>query len=406
MRRSERGLCVKCLALLALLIPCNVVYGQDIDLAPVWQTRTFTTRSNEIGRLQSNGAYEVPFAATDGPQVQGLFELLREFHQRRSYLRLPYDFGGAISRSKFRITAISSLPRPKGNFPAFGASWSASGQIAHEVHLKLSNTFSMSEGSLTTSSVGKATTASASSLVNVTFDFNAQRRVLTIWCRDGFSNNAGPQARSGQYFVTGRTNTISMSENRDIGGGFVDKILLFSYGRETMQNRTLIKSRIGPFPYEVQAGAVRVDSLRTSDGAAELFVDFSGSFKTDCSGTAKQYAQVLSGSCGINGQWKGEISFTSKSGKLENALSGRCATQVATLPITVNWTAPKAKLDSLLRLKVNTSSKGSGSATYSGVYDSALGGCQLVVQADQYRLDETIKATGVKESNGAINVKF
>jgi hypothetical protein len=397
---------VAALAAVALLIPSNSLPGQDVDLAPAWRTRASTIRSSEIGRLQSTGAYEVQFGVADGAQVQGLFQLLREFRQRGTWLRLPYDHGGAISRSKFRMTRIANLPQPNGDFPAFRTSWSASGETAHEFHFKLSSSFSMSEGNLTTSSVGNAKTASTSSLVYVTFDFNAQRRVLTIWCRDGFSNSAGPQTRRGHYAVTGRTQTINTSERRDIGGGFVAKILEFSYGVESAQNRTLVRSRIGPFPYDVHAGAVRVHSLRTSDGAAELLVDFTGSFNTDCSGTASQYAQVLSGSCGRNGQWKGEVSFSSKSGKVESSSVGRCATQLGVLPINVQWTAPAAKIDSLLRLKVNTNSRGSGTATYSGVYNSALGGCRLVVQADQYRLDEAIKATGVVESDGAINVKF
>lgn len=381
--------------------------AQDVDFSPPWVDPLPVGGEVEIGSLTANGGYQVTFGANDGRQVQGAYEILRYVKSQNAFVRVARDFGGAANRSKLRISSLTAVPAATGtNSPAFGMNWSAIGTAVFEFHLRSSNTFSVGDGNLVASTVAGYTSTAHVTTLSITFDFNSTTRILTVRTRDVTAIKDGPTTFDGSYHVTGKTSSRNVVETREIGGGFVDNLLSLSTAKEVTKGSSLIRTRIGPFPYSVDAGAVRIFRARFSDGRVCLRLALNSSWFTDVSGSANQYAAVLTGSCTTGLKWKADVSRRDKSGSLSWSKFGECSTTKSTLPVLTTWNAPAARSSSVMNLAVEVRPNLTGKGSMSMVYSSTLGGCRMYAQADTYVLDQTVAVQGAIKSGNFIALEF
>ena len=381
--------------------------AQDIDITPIWTDPVAISGEAEIGSIQADGSYVVNLSSGSDREIQGLYELLQNIKSKAAFIRVARDFGGAASRAKIRITSLTALPKATGtNAPAFLNSWSSIGAIVFETHMKASSRFQLGEGSMTTSTVGTFATTAHVSTLSLTVDYNAANKRMIIRTRDVASLKDGPSAFTGSYHCTGRTNTLSGSESREIGGGFLDNVLSLTAAKETASARTLIRTRIGPFPYNVDTGVIRIYRSAFSDGRSTLRLSLDFNWASDVTGTAYQYAQVLSAACTSGLKWKADVSRREKSGSANWSVTGNCTSTKSTLPVLCSWTAPAAKFTEVMNLYLEIRPNRTGKGSLNMVYSSSLGGCRMYVQADQYVLDETISSQGTIKSGNAISVEF
>ena len=302
--------------------------------------------------------------------------VLKEIKSKSAWIRVARDFGGALSRSKIRIDSLTAIPASTGTAsPAFSKSWSAIGKIQFEYHIKTSSRFQVGEVALVSSNVGSLSTTAHMTLLDITFEFNATNRVLTVWTRGG-GTQSKPSPFDGNYFCTGRTSSLNVSEKREIGGGFMDNLLSLTTAKETTTSKTLVKARIGPFPYRVETDVFRMYRAAYVDGRVTLRMALNSSWLSDCSGSASQYAQVFSGSCASSLKWKADFNVKNKGGDVSRSVYTNCTGSKSTLPVLCSWAAPSARFDANFRLALEVRPNQTGKAGISVVYQSTLGAAE------------------------------
>ena len=370
------------------------VVAQDIDVNPDW-TAENTGAETEIGSIQKDGSYVVPFTTDSAREIQGLYSLLSAMKAKRANIRAKKDFGGVITRSKMGIQALTVIPN-KGTSPAFDYNWSALGTLCFEFHLKTTNTLTLGDGGLQASTIDSVTTSRSIRTFDLTFDYSSTTKKLTIRTQEVGSQVVGKSPVAYQYFVTGRTTALSAKEDRNVGGGFIDNLLTFNVGKDVAASKTVIKTNLGPFWFQNTGGEVRVTRSTFSDGRRILNLRCLASWETDCGATVEQSASVKNLQCTSGSTFTAKVAvkdkFAGKGVEAAYVRGAECSVSSKTIPVSCGWGA-SGVMGAQLVCFVEIKPSGAGVARLRMINGSTLA-YRFIATADKYGCDVVNPANG------------
>jgi len=389
-----------------MLLMASHVLAQDIDVNPDW-TQENTGAETEIGSLQKDGSYIVPFTTTSAREIQGLYSLLAAMKDKGAHIRAKKDFGGVITRSKMGIQSLTVISK-KGASPAFDYNWSAIGSLCFEFHLKTTNTLTLGDGGLQASTIDSIKTSRSLRTFDLTFDYSSTTKKLTIRTKEVGSQVAGKSPVVYQYFVTGRTTALSAKEDRAVGGSFIDKIVSFNVGKESAASKTVIKTNLGPFWFQNTGGEARVTRSTFSDGRRRLNLRFFANWATDCEASVQQSASFKNLKCSSGSTFTAKVAVKDKfAGKGVEATydrSAECSVSAKTIPVSCAWRAAGV-MGAQLACIVEIKPSGAGIAQLRMINGSTLA-YRFVSTADKYVCDVVNPANGSVQGGDVLTSNF